>query len=329
MKRKLLSLALLASSLVFAQQQQTFSEVTIQGYSPTLYLKRSVNDGGFVRGIQTQSLNGDNGWFFGDVHGSQWVVAKGDYTGRKLVINDSNGYVGVGTDSPLAKLDVAGNIIAGASDSVVGSNAFSIRYADGSMNNWGALRSSNSTYMSFGVKANDVSPGWLSSTGLLNLEKSAITLDETGFSFLTTSKQKIALNSPVAMNEIMKISITGNALLQGKFEAKEVKVTMTPTADFVFAEDYDLPKLEDIEKHIKEKKHLPEIASAKVMEKEGVNVGEFQIKLLQKIEELTLYSIEQNKQLKALQEENKILKSQSDEIKELKMQIQQLLSTKK
>ncbi|MNU12394.1 hypothetical protein D3C71_04180 [compost metagenome] len=89
-----------------------------------------------------------------------------------------------------------------------------------------------------------------------------------------------------------------NASLQGKFEAKEIKVTLTPTADFVFAEDYDLPKLEDVEKHIKEKKHLPEVASANQMEKEGVNVGEFQIKLLQKIEELTLYTIEQNKELK-------------------------------
>lgn len=112
---------------------------------------------------------------------------------------------------------------------------------------------------------------------------------------------------------------TGNAALNGKFEAKEVKVTLSPTADFVFEENYSLPKLEDVEKHIKEKKHLPEIASAKVMEKEGVNVGEFQIKLLQKIEELTLYTIEQDK-------ENK---SQSEEIKELKKQVQQLLSTKK
>ena len=96
----------------------------------------------------------------------------------------------------------------------------------------------------------------------------------------------------------------------GKFEAKEVKVTTTPTADFVFAEDYNLPKLEDVEKHIKENKHLPEIASAKEMEKEGVNVGEFQIKLLQKIEELTLYSIEQNKNLKEQAERIKKLEEQ-------------------
>ncbi|WP_276728907.1 cell wall anchor protein [Chryseobacterium carnipullorum] len=110
----------------------------------------------------------------------------------------------------------------------------------------------------------------------------------------------------------------GNALLNGKLEAKEVKVTLTPTADFVFDESYNLPKLEEIEKHIKEKKHLPEVASAAQMEKEGVNIGEFQIKLLQKIEELTLYTIEQNKQLKKLQENNDKLMNEVEELKAMK-----------
>ncbi len=98
-----------------------------------------------------------------------------------------------------------------------------------------------------------------------------------------------------------KSSFSENMRVDAKLEAKEIKVTLTPTADFVFEEKYDLPKLEDVEKHIKDKKHLPEIASAKEMEKEGVNVGEFQIKLLQKIEELTLYTIEQNKRIKELE----------------------------
>jgi len=96
------------------------------------------------------------------------------------------------------------------------------------------------------------------------------------------------------------INENGNALLHGKLEAKEIKVTESPTADFVFEEDYALPTLQDVEKHIKEKKHLPEIASAKQMEKEGVNIGEFQIQLLQKIEELTLYIIELNKEIQEL-----------------------------
>ena len=122
-----------------------------------------------------------------------------------------------------------------------------------------------------------------------------------GGSYIRLLENEINFNL-VSNGGIKQQSLTlygnGNAALQGKLEAKEVKVTQTPTADFVFEEDYALPTLEEIEKHIKEKKHLPEIASAKEMEKEGVDIGQFQIKLLQKIEELTLYSIQQNKQLK-------------------------------
>ncbi|MCT2562831.1 hypothetical protein [Chryseobacterium herbae] len=219
-----------------------------------------------------------------------------------------DGNVGIGTSTPIQKLDVWGNILAGNTNSTEGINALAIRYEDGSINNWGALRSSSSTYMSFGVKANGSGFGWLSSNGTLDWTKTAITLDNEGISFLMKSQQQIALNSPVIMTEVMKISPNGNALLQGKFEAREIKVTLTPTADFVFNENYNLPKLEEVEKHIKEKKHLPEIASAAQMEKEGVNIGEFQIKLLQKIEELTLYSIEQNKQLKSQTKEIEMLK---------------------
>lgn len=300
-------MALLVSSFAFSQQAQTFSEVTIQNYSPLLYLKRSVNDGGFIRGIQTQYQNGGNGWFFGDLYGTHWVVSKGDHNDAKLLINE-NGNVGIGTVGPLSKLHVAGTIMAGAGDSVTGINAFSIPYANGSICNWGSLRSTGSSYMSYGVKASGTNAGWLSSSGDISFIKTAITLDDGGFRLLASAPQQVAIDSPVTMPEIMKISTSGNALLQGKLEAKEVKVTLTPTADFVFDENYNLPTLENIEKHIKEKKHLPEVASAKEMEKEGVNVGEFQIKLLQKIEELTLYVIEQNKQLK----------KQAEEIEELK-----------
>ncbi|MCJ1805948.1 MULTISPECIES: hypothetical protein [Flavobacterium] len=120
---------------------------------------------------------------------------------------------------------------------------------------------------------------------------------------------KFYTNNGIDIAERFKISGKGDAALKGKFEAKEIKVTTSPTADFVFADNYALPKLEEVEKHIKDKKHLPEIASAKEMEKEGVNVGEFQIKLLQKIEELTLYVIEQNKKIKALEEQIKQVKT--------------------
>ncbi|WP_053082738.1 hypothetical protein [Chryseobacterium angstadtii] len=242
--------------------------------------------------------------------------------------------VGIGTSTPREKLDVSGNILVGGGSSTEGINALAIRYENGSLSNWGSLRSSAASYMSFGVKADsNMANSWLSSNGTLNFSKVAMTMSDEGIRFLSSPIQMIALDSPVTMTEIMKITPNGNALLQGKLEAKELKVTLSPTADFVFEENYDLPKLEEVAQHIKEKKHLPEIASAKVMEKEGVNVGEFQIKLLQKIEELTLYVIEQNRQLKnqqkkiqKLETENADLGNAVSEIKQLKEQFLKMKS---
>lgn len=118
---------------------------------------------------------------------------------------------------------------------------------------------------------------------------------------------------------------TGNVAITNKLEAKEIKVTLTPTADFVFEKEYGLPKLEEVEKFVKENKHLPEIASAKEMEKEGVNVGEFQIKLLQKIEELTLYSIDLNKKNK---EQEALIKIQADILKSLNERLEKIEKAK-
>lgn len=127
----------------------------------------------------------------------------------------------------------------------------------------------------------------------------------------------------------IKFLNNGIAKFDGKIHAKEIEVKANVWADYVFKKDYQLQSLEEVEKHIAAKGHLPNIPSASEVIEKGINVAEMDAKLLEKIEELTLYSIEQNKQIKQLQEENKILKSQSEDIKELKKQVQEMLSTKK
>ncbi|WP_119791331.1 hypothetical protein [Flavobacterium anhuiense] len=91
-------------------------------------------------------------------------------------------------------------------------------------------------------------------------------------------------------NPTSKLTVAGN------IASREVKVTVDAGADFVFEKDYDLPSLESVDKFIKENKHLPQIASAEEMKKDGINLSEMNIKLLQKIEELTLYIIEMKKE---------------------------------
>jgi hypothetical protein len=94
--------------------------------------------------------------------------------------------------------------------------------------------------------------------------------------------------------------------VNGRIRAKEIKV-YTAWADFVFDKKYDLMSLKDVEAYINANSHLPELPSAREVEKEGVSLGEMQAKLLQKIEELTLHLIQQNKKIEKLEVENAIL----------------------
>lgn len=100
--------------------------------------------------------------------------------------------------------------------------------------------------------------------------------------------------------ETARFASTGNAAFQGKVEAKDFVVSTSPTADFVFDSNYKLKNINDLESFVTKNRHLPEIPSANEMIKDGLALGEFQIKLLQKIEELTLYVIAQNKEIENL-----------------------------
>lgn len=97
--------------------------------------------------------------------------------------------------------------------------------------------------------------------------------------------------------------------VEGKIGAREIKVTTASWADYVFANDYKLMSLRDLEAYIKKNNHLPNIPSAQeVKENEGVDLGAMNVKLLEKIEELTLHLIDVNKRLEVLEQENAKLK---------------------
>lgn len=91
--------------------------------------------------------------------------------------------------------------------------------------------------------------------------------------------------------------------VNGSIRAKEIKVEASPWPDYVFDASYKLPDLKVTEQFIKANKHLPEIPSASEVEKDGINLGEMNAKLLRKIEELTLYMIELNKKVEIQQQE--------------------------
>jgi hypothetical protein len=104
---------------------------------------------------------------------------------------------------------------------------------------------------------------------------------------------------------------TGYSLsVNGKIACTEVLVqNLSSWPDYVFHKDYNLTSLPDLEKQINESNHLPGIPSAKEAEENGVSLGEMQKKLLEKIEELTLHLINQNKQIESMQAEINTLKA--------------------
>ncbi len=134
------------------------------------------------------------------------------------------------------------------------------------------------------------------------------------------SKGNVGIGTSVntALDSTYRLSVNG------KIRAKGLRVQTTGWADFVFEPGYKLKSLIEVEAFINKNKHLPEMLPAQKVIAEGNDVGETQVKLLQKVEELTLYLIDQDKQLKKLQEQNKALETQNKEIENLKKQMDEL-----
>ncbi len=97
--------------------------------------------------------------------------------------------------------------------------------------------------------------------------------------------------------------------VDGKIVSKASYVSIKSWADYVFDKDYALPNLYDVETYYTTHKHLPNIPSAKEVADHGIELGAMNAKLLEKIEELTLYILQQHKDFNALKKEMAEIKS--------------------
>jgi hypothetical protein len=112
--------------------------------------------------------------------------------------------------------------------------------------------------------------------------------------------------SSMALNE----TINSDLAVNGRVSAQKMVITQTGSwPDYVFSKQYTLPSLSEVESFINQNNHLPGIPSAAEVEKKGIDVGNNQAALLKKIEELTLYTIQQDKELKSLKQEMAELKA--------------------
>ncbi len=147
------------------------------------------------------------------------------------------------------------------------------------------------------------------------------TTDAQGLSFKTNNVQRLLISADGNVG-IGTSTITGGAYklyVKNGIRTEKVKVDVSSNwPDYVFHKKYKLPSLKEVEEFIQKNKHLPDVPSAAEVGKEGLDLGDNQAMLLKKIEELTLYVIEQNK----ANEQMKIM------IAELKLEIEKLKGAK-
>lgn len=280
--------------------------VRISSYSPTLFLQRDNNAGGYTQGIQTKLLDGTNNWFSGVLgesssNTSQWRVSKGDYTNPYLSVFD-NGYVAIGDATPFAPLGIL-KTAANTSHIFFGNPVATSGQASAKL-----------TFVGAGIQHTGFAwiPGTTFENGKLNLSfggSNDSSLNTVRMTFQSDGNVGIGTTSPDA-----KLTV------KGMIHTQEVKVDLLGALvpDYVFAKDYKLKSLEEVDSYIKANSHLPEIPSAAEIEKNGLLLAEMNMSLLKKIEELTLYMIEMKKEVNTIKVENKELKSEIKAIKETK-----------
>jgi hypothetical protein len=206
---------------------------------------------------------------------------------KYALFTDDSAKVGIGNNAPTQKLDVTGNIkFSGVL--IAGSNA----------------GTEGQVLTSAGPNA---VPTWATQTGGGGTSQ-----------WVTTGTTINYGNGNVGINtndtKGYKFAVNGEAIFN-----RAVVKQYAAWPDFVFQKEYKLPSLKSLEAFINANKHLPNIPSAAEVEKNGIDLGSNQAALLQKIEELTLYIIEQNKKQ---EEQNKQLEQLQKQLNEQNKKIE-------
>jgi hypothetical protein len=238
----------------------------------------------------------------------------------------ASGNVGIGTTSPQAPLHVNGAIYAGTNTATNGTVIITGRYNTPTdfLNAMGTMYSSGGTMLSYALRPSGNSAYTFLSSTSIPIGRSALTLDGDAIRFYTAPLQTTAPGNNITVSEVLAIHNNGmvkignvpvtngyKLFVEHGILSEKVKVAIKTTgdwADHVFNKDYPLMPLKEVEAFIKNKNHLPGIPSAAEMVKEGNDLGKTDAKLLEKIEELTLYILQLQKQLESVQQEINQLK---------------------
>lgn len=192
-------------------------------------------------------------------------------------INEVNGRIGIGTAaSPQATLEVAGDILIGNSGKLL------------------VRRSDEIQHEMFSMDSNDD----------ILINRGSIVSDLPSSILMGIGENKVLDVRNSSNNTIMRIEeSTGNMYVDGKITANEIEVKLDVWPDYVFSDTYNLKPLSEVEKYISINKKLPGMPSEDEITENGLSVGEINKKMMEKIEELTLYVIQLEKEINTLKNE--------------------------
>jgi len=217
----------------------------------------------------------------------------------RMTVNLSSGNVGVGTNAPTSRLHVVGNqTLEGNLTFIDGTqsiqfanpgttpNPMIFMFASGTANTARMVIAHSPAYPTWGLQYND---------------------NGDQFDFLGAGTSRMSINLSNGNVGIGVASAVYKLEVCGTIRANEMRVE-TGWCDYVFEKDYKLRTLQELEAFINKNKHLPGIAPASEIEKDGLKLGETNKAMMEKIEELTLYVIQLSKENKKLQEQIDALK---------------------
>lgn len=298
-KSKIKTLVLVGSTLLMsnAAMSQTvpFDFLTANCNSTAGYTGKSIlwNTSPFSNGFGHKIYNDDyNGKTY-----LKFAARHNALTWTDMMTLTSEGRVGIGTDAPGVKLELF--------DASTNLTLLKLRN-----NNWACNQTTAIEFWNGSNKAFATSKIVSQMDGCGSDGEALIFETQTAGATVTTPKLTIKNNGTILIPGQTRIGlqkpVTGtthaDAMLSvdGKIISKSMYVTQQNWADFVFDKDYALPKLYEVEAYYKANKHLPLIPSEQDVKENGIDVGEMNKLLLQKIEEITILMVQQQREIDAL-----------------------------
>ncbi|WP_369014653.1 hypothetical protein [Flavobacterium anhuiense] len=301
--KKLILIVLFFNTITSIKSQNTtFDNVSIGTSYPTYGAQIKTNFPGYTgvwgRAYSLANESGSETFFtFGSTGNSINGVSavSSNFIGKDLnsryMTFLPNGNIGIGTASPSQRLDIYSSYATTLNISTGDPSSYSTEIHLGA----------NSDFNKSAIISAPNAAGWFRQDLFFCLADGNDMLSTN----ISDAAMVIKSHTPTGFGYVGIGTIAPDEKLtvKGKIHTQEVRVDMAGplVPDYVFADDYKLKSLQEIEDYVKEHKHLPEIPSAKEIENNGLKLGEMNMALLKKMEEMTLYMIEQNKQIKNLE----------------------------